>query len=63
MDGDGDLRLEIADNGRGFKRARPTAGFGIVGMRERARPARLAAAARLVDAVRAVHRRHCRSDA
>jgi two-component system NarL family sensor kinase len=31
------LRLEIADNGRGFRPARRTAGYGITGMRERAR--------------------------
>jgi two-component system, NarL family, sensor kinase len=31
------LRLEIADNGKGFRTRSRTAGFGIVGMRERAR--------------------------
>ena len=30
------LRLEIADNGRGFDSRARTAGFGLVGMRERA---------------------------
>ena len=32
----GRLRLEIADNGRGFNPRSRTDGFGIVGMRERA---------------------------
>jgi two-component system, NarL family, sensor kinase len=31
------LRLEIADNGRGFRPRARTGGFGLVGMRERAR--------------------------
>ncbi len=31
------LRLEIADNGRGFRPGARTGGFGLVGMRERAR--------------------------
>jgi len=31
------LRLEVADNGRGFNPRARTAGFGLVGMRERAR--------------------------
>jgi two-component system NarL family sensor kinase len=31
------LRLEIADNGRGFDPRSRTAGFGVIGMRERAR--------------------------
>jgi two-component system, NarL family, sensor kinase len=30
------LRLEIADNGRGFNRRARSAGFGLIGMRERA---------------------------
>jgi signal transduction histidine kinase len=30
------LRLEIADNGRGFNPARRSAGYGLTGMRERA---------------------------
>ena len=33
---EGVLRLEIADNGRGFNLRARTAGFGLIGMRERA---------------------------
>ena len=30
------LRVRVADDGRGFDAAEPTAGFGLAGMRERA---------------------------
>ena len=32
---DGELRITVADDGRGFDFTAPTAGFGLVGMRER----------------------------
>ena len=32
---DGELRIAVADDGRGFDLTAPTAGFGLVGMRER----------------------------
>jgi signal transduction histidine kinase len=31
----GEMRLRVADNGRGFDAARPASGFGLAGMRER----------------------------
>ncbi len=33
----GDLRLEVADSGAGFDPEQPTAGLGLIGMKERAR--------------------------
>jgi len=33
--GDGEVRLLVADDGRGFDAAEPAGGFGLVGMRER----------------------------
>jgi len=33
---DGEVRLRVADDGAGFDADEPTAGFGLVGMRERA---------------------------
>jgi signal transduction histidine kinase len=33
---DGEVRLRVADDGAGFDAEQPTAGFGLVGMRERA---------------------------